>query len=284
MTCVPVWGLKGCVTLSAATGCRPAGQALKRKVRTTAMLDQTFIHVQGIGPATERRLWAEGFANWDACLERPAEIPLGQACRCRLLDAVEASKAALAAGDSRYFARALQPGDHWRAIRSFRRVGYLDIETNGGTIVTVIGLYDGVRVRQYVRGDNLDVFLEDIEGYDALVTFFGSAFDLPMLRMAFPGLTFDVLHVDLCYALRRLGYRGGLKAIEERVGIHRGDRTHGLDGWDAVRLWMEYRAGSEDSLATLLAYNSDDIVNLEPLLDLAYEGLCRRARDGEERR
>jgi uncharacterized protein YprB with RNaseH-like and TPR domain len=247
------------------------------------MLDQTFVHVQGIGPATERRLWASGFSTWDACFQNPNDLPLGPAARRRLLGELEASRAALAAGDSRYFASALQPRDHWRGIRHFRRVGYLDIETDGGTTITVIGLYDGVRVRQYVRGDNLDVFPEEVEGYDALVTFFGSGFDLPMLRMGFPGLTFDALHVDLCYALRRLGYRGGLKAIEERVGIHRGAQTHGLDGWDAVRLWMEYRAGSEDSLATLLAYNSDDIVNLEPLLDLAYEGLCRQARDGEER-
>src|SRR3712207_8550067 len=49
--------------------------------------------------------------------------------------------------------------DHWRALNAFPgRVSYLDIETDGGTDfdnITVIGLYDGQRLQQFVRGQNL---------------------------------------------------------------------------------------------------------------------------------
>ncbi|MDQ2730639.1 MAG: ribonuclease H-like domain-containing protein, partial [Armatimonadota bacterium] len=143
-------------------------------------------------------------------------------------------------------------------------------------------LYDGNRVRQYVRGDNLDEFPEEIGEFDLLVTFFGSGFDIPMLRRTFRKLPFNMLHADLCHALHRLGHKGGLKAIERSLGIHRSSQTDGLSGWDAVRLWREYQDGSEESLATLLAYNADDIVNLEPLLQIAYDGLSERLLKGEK--
>ena len=52
-----------------------------------------------------------------------------------------------------------------------------------------------------------------------LVTFFGSGFDLPVLRHAFPQVRFDVLHIDLCYSLKRLGYSGGLKRVESALAM-----------------------------------------------------------------
>jgi uncharacterized protein len=244
------------------------------------MLTQTFIHAPGIGPLTERKLWSSGFESWETCLIAPDRLPLGAGARTALLQTIHASRDALASGDSSYFARALPSREHWRAWKAFPRTAFLDIETDGTDRVTVIGVYDGVRVRQYVRGDNLDLFPEEIEGFDLLVTFFGSGFDLPVLRRAFPGAPLDGLHCDLCHTLRRLGYRGGLKTIEQQLGIERSSSTKGLGGWDAVRLWGEYLAGSEGSLATLLAYNAEDIVNLEPLLEFSFEGLANLARSG----
>jgi uncharacterized protein YprB with RNaseH-like and TPR domain len=106
-----------------------------------------------------------------------------------------------------------------------------------------------------------------------LVTFFGTGFDLPMLSRRFPDLAFDQLHVDLCHALRRLGYRGGLKKVEVDLGLVRAPETRGLSGWDAVRLWREHRAGSREALELLLAYNREDVLNMRELLAIAYNGL-----------
>jgi uncharacterized protein len=85
--------------------------------------------------------------------------------------------------------------------------------------------------------------------------------------------------VDLCHALKRLGYRGGLKKIESEVGLLRSPETRGLSGWDAVRLWREYRYGSAEALELLLRYNREDVVNLQALMELAYDGLRRRAEE-----
>ena len=86
-------------------------------------------------------------------------------------------------------------------------------------------------MRQYVRGINLDRFPGEMADCRLLVTFFGSGFDLPVLRRSFPELPFDVLHIDLCFALKRLGYSGGLKHVETALGITRGQDTAGLSGW-----------------------------------------------------
>ncbi|MFQ6133001.1 MAG: ribonuclease H-like domain-containing protein [Armatimonadota bacterium] len=242
------------------------------------MLERTFIHLPKVGPVTERRLWRDGIRCWQDFLQagRIAGISperadllkshLGESCRC------------LADGDAAYFARRLPPPEHWRGYPNFRRrTAFLDIETTGlgpPHRVTVVGVYDGLRTRTYVAGDNLDQFPEDMAQYTLLVTYNGATFDLPFLRWQFPGLRFDQMHVDLRYALARLGLRGGLKSIEERLGLERNERIAGLNGFDAVRLWREYEAGSDESLDLLVEYNTADIQNLERLMELAYQGLA----------
>jgi uncharacterized protein YprB with RNaseH-like and TPR domain len=74
--------------------------------------------------------------------------------------------------------------------------------------------------------------------------------------------------------LRRLGFRGGLKRIEEQVGIRRAPEVEGLSGWDAVNLWRRWRRHRDaDALDCLLAYNRADVENLSLLLAFAYQRL-----------
>ncbi len=87
-----------------------------------------------------------------------------------------------------------------------------------------------------------------------------------MIRSRFRYNLFNHVHIDLRFPLARLGFKGGLKKIEEQFGIERSPRTKGLDGWDAVRLWREYEEGSNEALEVLLEYNREDIKNLEPLM------------------
>ena len=240
------------------------------------MLSATFIHIPGIGPLTEQRIWQRGIRSWHDFLADPTAAHLSPRATERVAAALDLSLDRLQQDDHRFFAANLQRREHWRAYPEFsHRIAYLDIETTAleGSDVTMIGIYDGRDVQTYMKGENLEAFPEDVQRFGLLVTFFGTGFDLPFLRRRFPGLDFHQLHIDLCYALRRLGLRGGLKHIEHQLDIPRSPETEGLDGWDAVRLWREWERGSQEALDLLKAYNSEDILNLEILLRHAYHHL-----------
>jgi uncharacterized protein YprB with RNaseH-like and TPR domain len=242
------------------------------------MLTSTFLHAPGIGGSTERKLWKAGVLTWESALTTP-RLPLGEAQRRALLPILEASLTALDARDARWFAKNLPARDQWRAVPTFgERTAYVDIETNGGMEaddVTIIGLYDGFGSRIFVKGRDLDAFPAAIAEFDVLVTFFGTGFDLPMLRRRFPGLPLDTVHLDLCFALRRLGYKGGLKAIERELGIRRAFEIEDMSGLDAVHLWNAWeRRGDSDALERLIAYNRADIENLASLQAIALPKLA----------
>ncbi len=237
------------------------------------MLENTFCHVPGIGPKTERRLWRSGVCCWRDALERRA-AGVSPARTESLAASLRESVARLDERDARYFHERLPSRESWRMFPAFRdSVAYVDIETTGlggpGDYITTIALYDGRRVRTYVHGENLEDFRQDIADYRLVVTYNGKTFDFPFIRNYF-GLAMNHAHVDLRYVLHSLGFSGGLKGCERQLGLDRGD-LDGIDGYFAVLLWRDFRrSGDERALQTLLAYNAADVVNLEVLMVRAY--------------
>ena len=240
------------------------------------MLTGTFLHAHGIGDITERKIWESGILTWDDLLRAsPNDVPVSLLLWDSLRQTVEESVTALKTNDFRYFAAKLPQREHWRAApHVMETIGFLDIETNGGmsgNSITIIGVYDGFDSRIYVKSQDLQEFESDAKRFACWVTFFGTGFDIPMLRRRFPEMPFDQLHIDLCPALRRLGFKGGLKRIEKQLGIARVDEVDGLSGSDAISLWRRWnRFGEQEALDLLVAYNRADIENLALLLAFTY--------------
>lgn len=244
------------------------------------MLTRSFIHLPGVGPRRELAIWRAGVADWADFLARGGDLlpravwERGRPVVARCLAALERP------GGLRDLAGLFPPAEHWRFYPHFDRVVALDIETGGAPDdwggVTVVGLYDGQRVEQFVAESNMWLINDAMKGYDVVLTFAGSTFDLPVLRQVFPGLSLPPLHIDLRWLLARLGLKGGLKRIERSLGINRPAAVAGLGGYDALLLWQRHLAGEKSALDTLLAYNAQDVINLPPLLDWGVSRLKER--------
>jgi uncharacterized protein YprB with RNaseH-like and TPR domain len=237
------------------------------------MLENTFLHVPGLGIKSEQRIWSSGIHSWDDLLRGDLKcFSLKRADTLRR--SIEDSKEHLSRGNPDYFGNLLPSNQFWRIFPEFRKsVAYLDIETTGldswSNEITTIALYNGNSVLTYVQGQNLDEFKEDVKRLKVLVTYNGRCFDVPFIESYF-GIKLNQVHIDLRFLLRSLGYTGGLKGCEKKAGINRGD-LEGIDGYFAVLLWEDYqRNKNRKALETLLAYNIQDVVNLEFLMILSY--------------
>ncbi len=154
---------------------------------------------------------------------------------------------------------------------------YLDIETTGlwppYSVITVVGIYlvcgqDSRFVQlvgEQVTSDNL---LEGLSGISTLYTYNGSRFDLPFISFYLGINLAEVFqHRDLMHDCWRNSLKGGLKCVEQQLGI--GRQSRGLNGYQAIRLWCQYvNDYDEHALATLLEYNKEDVVNLKALKEI----------------
>jgi uncharacterized protein len=249
------------------------------------MLRRTFLHLSGVGPVTEAELWRAGVRDWVDLLERREELGLRSSTFARLESELRSSERALAERDAPWFGHRLPEREHWRLYPEFAdRTAFLDIETTGLSpyegIVTVVAVHGGGSTRSFVMGEDLEELPAYLGRFPILVTFNGSRFDVPFLQVSFPDILVPPVHIDLRFLLYRIGLAGGLKRIEEVLGL--GDRTgvEGVHGLDAVRLWQEYRRGSRPALDRLVKYNRADTVNLEPLLAYAVRELEGRLPGG----
>ncbi|HEV2316132.1 MAG TPA: ribonuclease H-like domain-containing protein [Thermoplasmata archaeon] len=245
------------------------------------MLRSTFLHLSGVGPWTEAQLWRSGVTDWETFLER-AEVPgISGDRKSRFDTELRLGQSALAARSADWFADRLPTSEHWRLYEAFRsETAFLDIETTGLSpydgIVTVVTVHGGGRTRSFVADEDLEELPAYLGRYRVLCSFNGIYFDVPFLEVAFPQWVAPRAHIDLRFVLRRLGYSGGLKRIEQVLGL--GDRSgvEGVDGFQAVQLWHDYRRGNRAALDRLVRYNRADTVNLESLLEFGVAELEER--------
>ena len=125
---------------------------------------------------------------------------------------------------------------------------------------------------QFIGGEiTADKILEALNGVNTLYTYNGSRFDLPFIQSRL-GIDLATLfpHCDLMHTCCRNSLVGGLKCVEQQLGIPR--RLTGINGYQAIWLWWKYvNDYDEDALATLLEYNREDVLNLKTLKETLIE-------------
>ncbi len=124
-------------------------------------------------------------------------------------------------------------------------------------------------VGEQVTRENL---LTALEGVGRLVTYNGRSvpdrvkrsvgFDFPVIAARL-GITLDeeFKHLDLCPLCWKKNLYGGLKKVEQTLGLRR--KLPGKDGIWATETWRKYKeTGDVRSLEQLLAYNREDVFML----------------------
>lgn len=230
-------------------------------------LTSTFQHFSGISPRTERAMWRDGIRQWQdyGTLGQLALFPDE-----RFAAEVQRSEQALLSGDAMYFANRLARRDHWRIAAAFPpHTLYLDIESTGLSLyydrLTMVGWTMGDRYQALLTDEGFEELSSVLSGATSIVTFNGTLFDLPFLRLHDPSLVLPPVHVDLRYLARRVGLVGGQKSVEAEVGFHRPPGLLEVDGREAAQLWHRYERGDLQALRLLLEYNHHDVEGMRHL-------------------
>ena len=180
-------------------------------------------------------------------------------------------------------------------------VAWLDTETTGlaggtGTYVFLIGIAstgeDCVSLTQYFLRDlgaepeMLEAVGDHLRRFDALVTFNGTRFDLPLLQTRFLlcRMRADIAsesHLDLMSVARRLWHRrlGGYSMALLEQMILKVERCIDVPGWVIPSLYVQFlHTGDFDVLEPVFAHNEQDILSLVALHGLAGELLAHPDR------
>tara|TARA_B100000674_G_C37804150_1_gene897915 strand:- start:147 stop:1073 length:927 start_codon:yes stop_codon:yes gene_type:complete len=236
------------------------------------MLKNTFIHISKLGQKTEENIWKNNILDWDDFINNNPNF-LSDKKNIQICEELNKSKLNIKDNNPNFFIQNLPSNEHWRIFDEFRdSLVYLDIETTGLSFddkITTIACYDGKNVECFIRGKNLKDFIDYIKNYSTIVTYNGKSFDVPFIESQF-NIKLNHAHLDLRYILFSLGYKGGLKGCEKQLNIDRKDLID-IDGYFAVLLWNEYKDNNNNkALETLLAYNIEDTINLEKLMEISF--------------
>ena len=241
-------------------------------------IENSFILAPGIGEKTEQKLWKNGVTHWDH-VEDTSNISDNK--KAKLESFLTKARKNLQVGNSVFFGDKLPNKEVWRTYRNFEESAcFFDIETTGldkqRNKVTTVSVYRNGESRTLVRGQDLTVenLRKEFHEASVIVSFNGKMFDRPFLEHNFD-LQIENPHIDLMHTCKRIGLSGGLKKIEQELGIDR--ELEDVDGREAVRLWKKYeKKGDEEALRKLVRYNQYDAENLQQLLETVHQRMRSR--------
>lgn len=233
-------------------------------------LERTFQLIKGVGPWRERDLWARDLATWSDFEKAAAQdVVMSKRLDEELLEAIPRARRALETNDLEALAKLVPVREHWRLYGHFiDEAAFFDIEADGDNVPTVVGVMDREGVATFRRGHSLQQLPDRLAKSRIWVTFNGAVFDVPVLRHAFEEFPTPLVHLDLRFLIRHAKLKGGLKGVEEKLGLHRPPHLKGVKGLDAIRLWREWNETRDPkALRILVEYNLYDAVNLRSVLE-----------------
>jgi uncharacterized protein YprB with RNaseH-like and TPR domain len=250
------------------------------------MIRRTFQLLPSLGPWRERDLWARGVTSWD---EFPATgVVMSPKLDGPARERIAEARAALAGRDLVRLARLIPAREHWRLYGEFSNEAvFFDIEMDGREHQrpTVVSLFDRDGLHVFIQDRNLDALPDALRRRPIWVTFNGAVYDVPILRRYFGTLPEPPVHLDLKTVCRRMRLTGGLKHIEDLLGLARPAHLRGTNGMDAVLLWRAYRRRADlEALRFLVEYNLYDSFQLRSILDLAFNRIPRELGHEEPQR
>jgi uncharacterized protein YprB with RNaseH-like and TPR domain len=233
-------------------------------------LERTFQLTKGVGPWRERDLWARELATWTDFEAAAAKgTVMNDRLDRELLEAIGLARAALTKNSLVELARLLPAREHWRLYGHFLEdAAFFDIEADAEHVPTVVGVMDRQGVATFRRDGNLAELPARLAQSPLWVTFNGSVFDVPVLEATFADFPRPVVHLDLRFLIRHAKLKGGLKGVEDSIGLGRPPHLKGVKGLDAIRLWREWTINHElGALRLLVEYNLYDAINLRSVLE-----------------
>jgi len=244
------------------------------------MITQSFQLLKGVQRKTESNFRDQGITDWNDFITASSVKGISPNRKSYYNRKLLEAKKALFEDKLSYFVQHLPTSEHWRFWELYKDgCVYLDIETDGidrYNDITVVGLYDGTHTKLMIKDINLDfkALKEELKKYKLLVTFNGTVFDVPFLEKRYPGVIPNIPHLDLRFACDKVGLNGGLKEVENKLGIRRNKIVEGLYGGDALALWRIYKnTGDEYYLNLLIEYNEEDIINLKRIASVVVDTL-----------
>ncbi|MBL8913868.1 MAG: ribonuclease H-like domain-containing protein [Archangium sp.] len=236
-------------------------------------LERTFQLTKGVGPWREKDLWARDIATWSDFEKAAADdVVMNERLDRELLEAIAIGRDALKRRSLKELAELVPAREHWRIYGHFiDSASFFDIEADGDEVPTVVGVMDKEGVASFRRGHSLQQLPDRLAASPIWVTFNGSVFDVPTLHKAFDlGEKFPkpLVHLDLRFLIRHAKLKGGLKGVEETIGLGRPPHLKGVKGLDAIRLWREWNERKDKTaLRLLVEYNLYDAINLRSVLE-----------------
>jgi len=233
------------------------------------LIEGAMQHLPAIGRERLKRLQEAGITTWQELrMQPPSLLGIQPETWNEICCEIQYCEQAVREKDHQYLLQRFYACDHWRILaRLFPDLTFFDIETDGlacDSTITVIVCRQQNQFYKFVNGENLNEFLEFLEQVELLVSFNGNSFDVPHIERTFniPGLPCP--HLDLRWVCYHEGLKGGLKKIEQKLGILRPPNLVGVEGADAVRLWQCWQRDNDHRARELLErYCCADVAALE---------------------